>query len=134
MDEAGDVAAERVARVGGISPRDTRGGRYWISHEEFEAVLKAGRSLMQSDDEFRIACQYRMAESYGPLRFLVRAASVSSVLSHAARTMHLVSRVSRYDILDVSGHHIRTRYVSDKNESRLMCLSRHVFTGELRVS
>jgi len=123
-DSYGKTAADRVARVGGLSPRDTQGGRYWISHEEFEAILRAGRSLMRSDEEFRLACQYRLAESYGPLRFLVRASSASSTLSHAVRTMHLVSRISRYEVLEAQHGRFRGRYFSQKKESRLMCLSR----------
>lgn len=124
QDSYGQAAADRVARAGGMSPRDARGGRYWISHEEFEAVLRAGRALMRDDDEFRLACQYRLAEGYGPLRFLVRASSVSGTLSHAVRTMHLVSRISRYEVLDAQHGRFRGRYFSEKQESRLMCLSR----------
>jgi len=107
-----------------MRPKDFKGGRYWMSHEQFERILKGGRALMRDEEEFRIACQYRLADGYGPLRFLVRASSVSRTLSYAVRTMHLVSRISRYELVEVQRDHIHTIYRTSRPESRLMCISR----------
>ena len=41
----------------------------WISLPQFEAFHAETRARVASDDEFRDVCAYRMAESYGPLRF-----------------------------------------------------------------
>ncbi|MDY0003162.1 MAG: hypothetical protein RBU30_17820, partial [Polyangia bacterium] len=123
-DHYGVETARRILHRNGLRPQDLTGKRYWISLEAFEAILAGCRSLFVDDEEFRAACRYRLGESYGPLSFLVRAASVGGTLALAARTMHLVSRISRYEILETNRGQIRTRYTSDKAESRLMCLSR----------
>jgi len=123
-EKYGEDNAERVAETAGLKPTDFEGSKYWISLSQFETVLAEARSLMRNDEEFRQACSYRMTEGYGLLRFLVRATSVASVLSHAETTMQHVSRISRYKILSIERNRIHYIYTTRYPESRLICISR----------
>jgi hypothetical protein len=120
----GTDAVEKLARHIGNHAANLLAGDGWLSWEDFEALLAAARELMADDDEFRRAFKFELRDSWGPLGYLVRAASVGSVLTFAVKTMHHVSRISHYEVLHSDRRSIRCHYLSERNESRLMCLSR----------
>ncbi len=120
----GKSATEKILDQADLSMEDFSGPRYWISHAQFERVLASCRAIFKDDQEFKTACRHKLAESYGPLRYLVRAASMGATFLHAVKTMHLVSHISHYEPLDAGPGRIITKYHSDRSESRLMCLSR----------
>ena len=124
-DKLGADAVRLVTNAAGLEPEEIVGFSRWISHRQFEAILSAARGLMQDEAEFLRACAYKMEQGYGPLRWLLRATSVPMLWKFGAKTMHLVSSVSRYEILGHTDSSIQVRYHSDRKESRLLCLSRH---------
>jgi len=124
-DKLGAEKLRLVANSAGLEPEEIDGFSRWISQRQFETILETARGLMQNDAEFLHACAYKMEEGYGPLRWLLRATSVPMLWRFGAMTMHLVSTISRYEILGSTDSTIQVRYHSDRQESRLMCLSRH---------
>src|SRR4051812_17964310 len=55
------------------------GQNHWVSVAQFEHFVAAVREYCKSDEEYRRACTHRLAESYGPLRFVLWAASPLTV-------------------------------------------------------
>lgn len=96
----------------------------WISHERFEAFLAAARHILGSSDAFRRGCLYDVQRGYGPLLVAFPFLSGRQVYEIAGRTMHLVSRISRYEVHAKSNRSLTLRYYTQRAESRLMCLSR----------
>ncbi|CAN5220246.1 hypothetical protein BH09MYX1_BH09MYX1_43530 [soil metagenome] len=97
----------------------------WVSHEQFEEILKRSRALMASDHEFVRACSYQAIERYGPLIILFRAGTVRGAFGAMVRTTVMVSSISKFTIENVGPPNtVRISYRSSKAESRHMCLSR----------
>jgi signal transduction histidine kinase len=116
------VAVEIASRGGDLAAaRDT--GR-WLTHAEFEAAIGGVRSLCSDDSEFVRACSHQLRKAYGVFVFLVRATSNATIYRLMARTTSLVSRVSRYEVVSGGAASVGLRYVSERPESREMCLSR----------
>jgi signal transduction histidine kinase len=119
--------AEAVGHVLAPAGVEADGGEVegWVSHEQFEAVLERARGMLESDQEFTRACAHEAIPRYGPMILVFRAGTVRSALSGMVRTTSLVSGISRYAIEDLpEPNAARISYQSQKNESRLMCLSR----------
>jgi signal transduction histidine kinase len=123
-DEFGEAQVEQLIRDAGGMPSAFEPPFAWVSHPVFEAVLQGVRGLVASDQEFSRACAYKLKESYGPLIVLLRMSSIKQVYRLMASTSHVVSRVSRFDVVDLGRGRVQIRYASDCPESRLMCLSR----------
>jgi signal transduction histidine kinase len=124
-DELPAGTLEAICARAGLEPAallESHGA--WVSHEQFEAVLAGVRERLPDDDAFMRACAYRLEEGYGPLRFLLWATSPGLVFEVATRTMHVVSAVSRYEVLASTRTTLRCRYTTSRPESRLMCLAR----------
>lgn len=119
------------ARAGVSSDDLLRNNGVWVSLEQFESVLASVRDQVDSDEAFVDACAYRIKEAYGPFRFLLWATSPGAVLSLAARTLHIMSSVSRGEVLERKRTRIRLRYTGSRPESRLICLSRQGATAAL---
>ena len=119
----GQRAVEEIAEAASLAP-SALGGNGWISVAQFEAVLAKAWEFMADEEEFVRACAYKLQGTYGPARFLLRAASVRAVMDFAARTMKYVSKVSRVDVLESDSRMLHGKYYSSVPESRLMCLSR----------
>ncbi len=96
----------------------------WVSHEQFEEVLLRSRNLMESDREFSIACVHEGMRNYGPVIHVLRAGNVRGMFLVGLRTLHLVSKISKFKLKDDKNNDCRFEYRSTKKESRLMCLSR----------
>jgi signal transduction histidine kinase len=116
---------ESICVRAGLKPRsliEDHGA--WVSHEQFEAVAAGIREALPDDNAFRAACAYRIDKGYGPIRFLLWAASPGTIYDLSLRTMEIVSTVSRYEMLSRGRTRVKVRYVSSRPESRLMCISR----------
>lgn len=121
----GEVVEKQVARAGGLRLEELRAKDHWVSHRAFERILQAARDQMSSDQEFRQACSYELAKSYGPLFLVIRFAALRKAFEHLDKTRHLVSNISRFfTTRDKHPHVIHMQYCSQRPESRLMCLSR----------
>jgi signal transduction histidine kinase len=123
-DCVGGTALGDVCREAGLAPSDFEGPPKWISWEQFETFLAEVRKRVADDREFSDACVYRIAEGYGPIRFLTWATSPRSVMGLAERTGHLFCAVGRFKVVGEGENFIKLTYTSSKPESRLMCLSR----------
>ena len=117
------VLADLVDRAG-LLPSDLDGRSRWTSHDKFEAFLREARTLIVSDDAFIEACGFRMAESYGPFRHLLWALSPLTMYLKFASSLHVMSKISRYEARDPRRNSVTLIYRTDRPESRLMCLAR----------
>jgi hypothetical protein len=123
-DQFGQARLEQLIREAGGEPETFSSPYGWISHALFERVLEGVRQLVPTDQEFSRACAYQLTESYGPVGVLLRMSSIKQVYRLLASTIHVVSRISRFEVEDRGRGHVQIRYTSMRNESRLMCLSR----------
>ncbi|MEM9461764.1 MAG: HAMP domain-containing sensor histidine kinase [Myxococcota bacterium] len=96
----------------------------WISHQRFEQFLASARELVESDEEFMRACTYEYKKQYGAFLLLFRSISVRRLYELGARTMHMVCKVSRCETARATRTSIRVIYRTERDESRLVCLSR----------
>ena len=103
----------------------------WMSFDQFRDFLECVRRSLPDDAEFVEAATYKLAEGYGPLRFALWATTPQRVFELGARNMHLVSSVSRYEVLSSGPNHIHAKYYSDRAETADMCLSRRAQTMAL---
>lgn len=123
-ERLGPDALARVCESTGLKPSDFDGHSRWVSHRQFEDILAAARALLPDDETFQSACAYKLAEAYGPFRFVLWAASLPTVYQHGVDHLQIVSSISTYQLSREGRTRLRLRYVSTKPESRLMCLSR----------
>ncbi|MBL8715155.1 MAG: hypothetical protein JNL79_04135, partial [Myxococcales bacterium] len=124
LETKGEAALASMTNAAGLQPVDLDGRSRWISVEQLESILSHARAHCADDAEFRRACAYKLLESYGAMRFMLWATSPQRVFEMAAKTMHLVSTVSRCEVLESQRNVFVGRYVSAKPEGRLVCLSR----------
>ncbi len=122
--QMGEAALDEIAAETGLTPETMRRSSAWISHDRMEAVMAAARGRMASDQEFLDACGYDISKVYGPMLLVLRCMSIRRAFSMITRTVHLVSRVARIEIVESTRTSVRLRYYSSVPESRLMCLSR----------
>jgi signal transduction histidine kinase len=120
----GPEAVEQLAVNGGVPAELLDRSAAWITHPQFEKVLLAARALLPSDQEFMRACAHDIVRMYGPLVLVLRCMSVRGTYEMMAKTVHLASRISKYEALQGTRTSVRLRYTSTRDESRLMCLSR----------
>lgn len=120
----GTAALTSMAHAAGLEPRDLDGRSRWISLEQFDTILSHARAHCADDEEFKRACVHHLEESYGALRFMLWATTPQRVFEMAGRTMHLVSTISRCEVVEAQRTRFVGRYRSSKPESRLVCLSR----------
>jgi signal transduction histidine kinase len=118
------AALTRVAAVVGLGEDDLRQPSNWISLRQFEGVLAATRQELGSEQAFRDACTYKIVQLYGALGVLLRATSVGQALRIMERTGGLTSRVSRFELADLTRNSCRFRYIAMREEQRLTCISR----------
>ncbi len=120
----GQAALDRLAIDGGLQPEMLARSGAWIAHEQFERLLVSVRELVATDDEFVRACQHDMAKVYGPMMLVLRCMSIRGAYVMLAKTAHLATRVSTYEVLSGTRTSVSLRYTTTRRESRLMCLSR----------
>lgn len=128
-DRYGRTVAEGALASAGLRRENVLGRTTaWMSFDQFRTFLEFVRRTVSDDAEFVGACTYKYAEGYGPLRFALWATTPQSVFELAVRNMHLVSSVSRYEIVSSGPNHIHAKYYSDRPETPDMCLSRRAHT------
>lgn len=124
-DVHGRARLEDIARAARVDVSDLDGTTHWTSLERVELFLTKVRELCEGEAAFRVACAHRFAESYGPVRYMVWALSERQFFEGAAKMSKLMTRISRFEVIDSQRNEFRVRYFSERAESRLMCLSRH---------
>jgi signal transduction histidine kinase len=120
----GIEAVRQIALSAGIDADQLVDGSDWVAHAKLELVLATARGFLGSDQEFMDACAHNMRQANGPMRFLVGAIGPRDAYELGARFMRVVSTVSRFEPRVEANGAVIVRYVSEKSESKLMCLSR----------
>lgn len=122
--EHGPETLARIAERAGVDHTTIDGQTQWLSVEQCETFFSGARELVEDDDAFLRACGERFFESVGAARFMVWALSEQQFFEAVAKTSKLMVRISRFELLYSTRSTFGFRYVSQKTESRLMCLSR----------
>ena len=120
----GDGVLHRIVQEAGVDPGLLRRSSPWISLHSFEAILSGCRELVGSDKAFERACVYDLKKVYGPMLLVLRSMTVGASYKAMARTSHLVSKISHYEVVESTRDSILLRYHSKHPDSHLNCLSR----------
>jgi signal transduction histidine kinase len=129
-DVHGARTLEEAAASAGLTAADFEGSTRWVTIQQFESFVAATREQCATDDEFRRACVHRLAESYGPLRFVLWAASPLTVYRLSVATYHIVSTNGRAQVLSHGATSLNIR-LTGAETSRLTCIMRQEQTGAL---
>ena len=131
-EKFGTQALEKVARRSQVPLDELTSGKskLWLSHGQLEIICRFVRELCDDDDAYMDACTYKMREGYGLLGLLLRSMSVQRVFESAERTAKHICKATRYEVLESERSHMRIRCISDRPESRLVCLSRQATLRE----
>lgn len=127
----GQDTLHRILQESGVDPQLLSRSSPWVSHSGFEAILSACRELVPTDSAFMKACVFDIQKVYGPMSLVLRSMSASTTYRALARTSHLVSKVSHYEVVSYSRNSIRLRYFSSVPDSHLSCLSRQAQLSSL---
>jgi signal transduction histidine kinase len=133
-DRRGTPALAELAGVAGLAAADFGGANHWVSAAAFEAIVAHSRSVLKDDDEFRVACVHRIAEAYGPLRYLTWATSPAIIYQQAVKTYPLVSAVGIPSVPAVARGRLHMRIEKDPRDlpfSRETCIVRQAQTAAL---
>ena len=120
----GDAKLKEIAASAGVDPAKIDGVTQWLSVDQVERFHALARELVEDDRAFLRACGEHFFESMGAVRFMVRALSVRQFFEAAAKASKQLLRISRFEVMESTRSSFAIRYVSDKPESRLLCLSR----------
>ncbi|MEM6292922.1 MAG: HAMP domain-containing sensor histidine kinase [Myxococcota bacterium] len=127
----GDDVLHRIVQEAGLDPSILRRSSPWISLATFEAILSGCRELVGSDKAFIKACVHDLKKVYGPMMLVIRSMTVVAGYRAMARTGHLVSKVSHYEVVESGRDSILLRYHSKHPDSHLNCLSRQAQIGHI---
>jgi signal transduction histidine kinase len=120
----GDAKLREIAESSGVDPTKIDGVTQWLSVDQVERFHTLARELVEDDRAFLRSCGEHFFESMGAVRFMVRALSVQQFFEAAAKASKQLLRISRFEVIESTWSSFAIRYVSDKPESRLLCLSR----------
>lgn len=123
-DHRGPEALTRATRAAGLDPYHLDGKTRWIEAARFEALLRAVRAELHSDEEFFEANLYQYAETQGLIRFLITLSSPVYAYERGCQMFFLASRVSQLAVERLGNRKLRFVYTTTRPESRLTCLSR----------
>jgi len=123
-DHHGPAELKRIAERASLDVSDLDGRSRWASSGQVQTFLEGARALFDSEEEFFEACSYRIAEAYGPFRFILRAVSPKLVYEQMVKSFGMISRVGRKSIVEVDRTKLIVRYESSIDEGRLLCLGR----------
>ena len=126
--------ADRLASITdtcGVTSSDLDGKSHWGSSEQFEGFLEAARKLVPDDEAFKRACVYKLAESYGPIRYVLWATSPYAVYRQAMRTYHMMATNDPPRIMSAARTSLHARFEGSMPISRLNCLARQAQTQAL---
>jgi signal transduction histidine kinase len=125
-DHRGAEALGSALEGTGIAPAQFDAKSDWVTAETFETILARARAVMPDDETFLRACAYRIKEAYGPIRYVLWAASPGAVYAQMVKTYHLVSTVGKLSTVSQDATHFHMRVKPDgRTISRLNCLVRH---------
>ncbi len=127
----GEATLHHVVRDAGADPGVLKRSTPWVSLPTFEAILSGVRELVGSDEAFQKACVYDIAKVYGPITLVMRSMTVGTTYRAMARTSHLVSKISHYELIASGRNTVTLRYYSKKPDSHLNCLSRQAQLGSV---
>ena len=125
-DSYGMPALETVAKVAGIPMVVLQGRSEWLSHAAIELALSTARSFMPDNATFERACAYRLIESYGVLRYAVRALTPRLLCRQVMKAARFSIRAGRFEMISDSANTFHVKYFSSYRESALLCTSRRV--------
>jgi signal transduction histidine kinase len=120
----GEKKLGEICLAAGFDASALEGSTHWLTLAQCERFCAETRQLVDDDDAFLEACGEQFFESMGPARFMVRALSTQQYFEAAAKMSKIMIRASRFEIVDSGSSTFHVRYVADRAESRLMCLSR----------
>lgn len=120
----GDAKLREIAASSGVDAAKIDGVTQWLSIEQVERFHALARELVEDERAFLRACGEHFFESMGAVRFMVRALSVQQFFEAAAKASKQLLRISRFEVVESTRSSFAIRYVSEKAESRLLCLSR----------
>jgi signal transduction histidine kinase len=124
-DTYGKDALAAIARRCGMEIADlTANSHRWISQASFEAFLEEVRRLVGSEEKYLEAAVHRFDEAYGPMRYLLWAASPADMYAACVRNYQLVSAADRLVTVAIDRTSWHMRVESDRPLSRLSCLLR----------
>ncbi|HZU85312.1 MAG TPA: HAMP domain-containing sensor histidine kinase [Polyangiaceae bacterium] len=124
-EHRGDQALAQVLDGTGLSRSDFESKREWVSAATFEAIVARARALVPDDETFMRACAYRLAEAYGPIRYVLWATSPAAVYAQMVKTYRLVSVVGTLTCVSHEGTRFHMRVdPAGRAISRLTCLVR----------
>jgi len=124
-DTLGAGVLDILAAKAGLSASDLDGRSRWVSLDEFETLIAEARARLPDDETFKAACVYKLPQlGFGPLRFVLWAASPSALYRLADRNIRLVSRIGQYEVRSEGRSFVHARYTSAGRESRLHCMVR----------
>src|SRR5579872_7157250 len=130
-DRFGQGGLRELADVAGLEPGAFDDKNRWVDATAFEALLAKARSMMESDDEFKRSCIYRMKEAYGPLRYILWATTVGAVFGQGAKQFGLVSTCGELATTAQGPTWAHFRFTSRVPFSRLNCLVRQAQSAAL---
>ncbi|MCC6810162.1 MAG: hypothetical protein IT381_22215 [Deltaproteobacteria bacterium] len=130
-EKLGTRVLEEVCAAGGLTPELLDGRSYWVTARAFESILLNARRRMQDDAEFKRACVHKLAEAYGPMRFVLRAFSPAAVFRRSIETYHLVSTVGQHEVIESSQNRMAARWRASPAPHRLVCLCKQAQTAAL---
>lgn len=132
-DVHGQEELDRLAAEVGLEAEAIDEGKAWIGYHQLGEFLAGVRRLVDDDEAFERACTHRIDEAYGLLRYVFMATSPKVVMKLAARTMKIVSAVSRVEVADESRTSLTVKYVSDvpELETDLTCVSRRAQSASI---
>jgi signal transduction histidine kinase len=123
-ENLGREALDAVLEPSGVT-REHLEAREWVSAETFEGILARARARMADDETFMRASAHRLGEAYGPIRYVLWAASPGAVFTQMVKNYHLVSTVGRLSIISQKRTRVHVRVEPEgRTISRLNCLVR----------
>jgi signal transduction histidine kinase len=124
-DKLGAEVLASIVEGTGVVPAQFDAKGEWVSAESFETIIARARAKMPDDETFMRACGYRIKEAYGPIRYVLWAASPGAVYAQMIKTYGLVSTVGKLSIAAQRPTHFHMRVEPDGHSiSRLTCLVR----------
>jgi len=125
-DIYGEEEFRRIVTTAGVEPASFDGKNHWISSDAFEKVLTASRALVSTEEEFREVSAYKYRENFGPMRMVLLAATPAIVLQLACKTLPMVCRIGKQEVVSSDRTHLHMRITVGMDEpySRQNCLAR----------
>ncbi len=100
---------EAALDAAGLDGRALAFGGGWADRGATVALLSALRAAVASDDEFRRLCRARLRDAAGPIAALVPVGHPATFWRLAARTLPLVARGVRLELLEACAVAVRLR-------------------------